>query len=86
MVRRLARSIGFVALLAAPLAAASAQPAKDPQSNLYLVSAPGQTLLVNKFPTLSACKTAAGSWSYNQISGNHDSASLWVAAVCLPIE
>jgi len=86
MLRRLGRAIGVMVLVAIVLGAASAQPAKDPQSNMYLVAAPGQITLVNKFPTLTACKAAATNWSYNQISGNQQSTVLWVAAVCLPIE
>lgn len=87
MLRGLGHSIGVMTLLATvSAAAAQTPPAKDPQSNLYLVATPGQTTLVNKFPTLTACKAAATNWSYNQLSGNQQSTSLWVAAVCLPIE
>jgi hypothetical protein len=86
MLRGLGRLIGLMALFTMVSAAAAQTPAKDPQANMYLVSSPGQNTLVAKFPTLTACKAAATNWSYNQLAGNPQTTSLWVAAVCLPIE
>ncbi len=83
------RSFAAVTVLALLSSAASAQQAKDPPANLYLLASPGETTLVAKFATRSACKVAADAWYYNQLAGSQDAAKqdrVFVATVCLATE
>jgi hypothetical protein len=82
------RLFAILALLTMGLSPSMAQAPSDPPANLYLVAVPGQTVLVNKFNTLSSCKTAEVNWNFSQLAGAQANPvnGAWVAFVCVPIQ